>query len=143
MKIGTIANIISIIGFILSLINLYLTNRVEKKLLKQKLDIRFKSEFDALSSAFKTLLDHFNANEINLIILSYLRENTYKLFVFSQKCKWNKKNINTINNLLRLTDQYIEILGREENDKVIYADMLKALNQVTSILSEEGLYYDL
>lgn len=137
MEFGTIADIISILGVIVSVITAIQAFRINDKLQKQKFEIRFRSQGHILKSNFSTFLDQFTNNEINLIVLTDVKRQTHQLLDFSIKCKWEKEKTNTIKQLLGVINEYIESLTAGKDCDSVYTHSLLKLTEVYSIISEE------
>ena len=137
MEFGTIANIISIIGAIVSVVTAIQAFRINDKLQKQKFEIRFRSQGHFLQSNFCTFLDQFANREINLIVLTDVKKQAHQLLDFSIKCKWEKEKTNTIKQLICIINEYIESLNAEKDCDRVFTDSILKLTEVYSIISEE------
>ena len=132
-----IADILSIVGFIISLITMVQAFRISTKLKKQKYEIRFRSLGHMLNSSFRTFLDQMINKEINLILLTDIKNKAQLLLHFAENCNWEKGKNSHINELLICINEFIELFNEKKDYEEVYTQTLLKLTEVCSDLNEE------
>lgn len=137
MSFNCFAGLASIFGFILSFLTVIQTIRIDKKLNKQKYEIKFRSMGHSLLSSFNTYIEQLTSKDINNVVLIDIRKNTNILYSFATNCKWSKEKTIIINEFLTLLNTYIKEFSNGNDCESIYGEILLKITDVHFILFEE------